>query len=295
MKKISGLIVAIFVAGIMNTQAQGIELGIKGGLTIPKIGSGGTDTPLSEDYSSIMAFGGGAFAEFKFTKTFSLQVGLEYIQEGGQKDGVQALPAPKIYAGMEAENPAFAGLKPFLPEKYIYANFKSVAHFNYLMLPVQAKFGWDLSQNSPFRFYASGGIFGAYQLSSERTAKGNFPPFYADAAKGSLVEYAQHTPAWNMILLDPIAQAEITGTLTALGMAQVPVDNKEDITEEIRRMNFGFIAAIGLSYQIAPKHKIFIEAGGNYGLIKLQKEPVNGENCIGAASIMLGYAMRICN
>ena len=296
MKKISSLIVAIFVVGVMNTQAQGIELGIKGGLTIPKIGSGGNDTPLSEGYSSIMSWGGGAFADFKITKTLSLQVGLEYIQEGGQKEGVQALPALKTFTGMAAANPTFPldmnemiKLLRFLPNDYIYADFKSVAHFDYLMLPIQAKFGWNLSQNSPFRFYASGGIFGAYLLSSERTAKGTFPPFYADANKGSLLDRAKQIPGYDALSPD------LVGFIDALGVMQVPIDNKEDITEEIRRLNFGLIAAIGLSYQIAPRHKVLVEAGGNYGLIKLQKEPVNGENCIGAASIMLGYAMSIGN
>ena len=293
MKKISSLIVTVFVVSIMNVQAQGIEVGIKGGLTIPKIGSGGTDTPLSEGYSSIMAWGGGAFVDFQITKTFSIQTGLEYIQEGGQKNGVQALPAQKIYAATRFMNPAFADLEQFLPSDYIYADFKSVAHFNYLMLPVQAKFGWDLSQNSLFRFYASGGIFASYLLSAEQVSKGTFPPFYADTDKGSLSAWAAaHTPGFDM--LPAMQQAMIRDGIDDFATTPRSVDSKDPITPDLRRINFGFIAAIGLSYQIAPKHKVLIEAGGNYGLIKLQKNPLlNGENCIGAASIMLGYAVGI--
>jgi hypothetical protein len=292
MEKIILSVTLVMGLGISQAYAQGIEFGVKGGLTLPNLTSGGMDTPLSDDYASIMAWGAGVFADFKITKTFSIQTGLEFSRQGGQKDGVQALPAEPIYAGAAAVNPQFAALKDYLPDDYLYADFKSVAHFDYLMLPVQAKFGWNLSHKSPFRVYVSAGVFVSYLLEANRLSKGTFPPFYADASKGSLSKWASdNNPALGM--MPDMAQQMILGGIDQFANAQERVDDTENITSDIRRGNFGFIGAVGLSYQLSQRNKIFVEAGGNYGLVKLQKNPINGQNRIGAATVMVGYAMSI--
>jgi hypothetical protein len=292
MNKIISFSVAVAVMGVMNAHAQRLDVGVKGGLTIPNLTSGGTNTPLSEDYSSIMTIGGGAFADFKITNTFSLQAGLEYSRQGGQKDGVQALPAASIYAGAATANPQFGAMQEYLPADYIYADFKSKARFNYLMLPVQAKFGWNLSPQSPFRFYVSAGVFGSFLLSADRVSEGTFPPFYADDRKGALSAWAMaNYPALGM--MPEQAQQMILGGINQFANAQQKVDDTQDVTDDIRRGNFGFIGAVGLSYQVSPKSKIFVEAGGNYGLLKLQKEDLHGQNRIGAASVMLGYSFSL--
>jgi hypothetical protein len=294
MNKFFSFMVAVVAIGVMNVHAQRVEVGIKGGLAIPNLTSGGSgsDTPLSEGYSSITAFGGGAFADFKITQTFSLQTGLEYSHQGGQKKGVQALPAAPVYAGAVAENPQFAAMQDYLPADFLYADFKSVANFYYLMLPVQAKLGWNLSQQSPFRFYVSTGVFASYLLSAERLSKGTFPPFYADASKSTLTDWVMaNNPALSM--MPKAVQQMIVEGIQQFASAQQQVDDKQDIKSDIRHGNYGFIGAAGLSYQVDARGKIFIEAGGNYGLVKLQKETINGQNRIGAASIMLGYAFSL--
>jgi hypothetical protein len=65
------------------------------------------------------------------------------------------------------------------------------------------------------------------------------------------------------------------------------------ITGEIRPVNFGIQRNIGLSYQCANRNSFFIEAGGNYGLIRIQKKKQTGTNHIGSANIMIGYSFKI--
>jgi hypothetical protein len=287
MNKIFSLSVAVVAFGIINVQAQSVDLGVKGGLTITNLTSGGsgTNTPVSEGYSSISTIGGGVFADFKCTNTFSLQVGLEFSRQGGQKNGVQALPAASLFWGQEV-----AAIKEYLPEDYIYADFKNKVRYNCLMLPVQAKFGWNLSQQSPFRVYVSAGVFGSYYILPDRVVKGSLPPFYAGNAKGTLSDWALANCPKLGAMPEP-EQQMILGSINQFANTQQQVDCTRDLTLSSRSGNFGLIGAVGFSYQASPRAKIFVEAGGNYGLLKLQKENVYGQNRIGATSVMLGYAV----
>ena len=71
-------------------------------------------------------------------------------------------------------------------------------------------------------------------------------------------------------------------------------DSTDDIKSSIHKFNAGVIGAIGLSYQF---HfgKIFIEGGGNYGFINIQKYKADGTNYSGAATIHLGYLHALHN
>jgi hypothetical protein len=296
MKK-SLLLIALLVGMGTAAQAQSVSLGAKGGLSIPNITPGGsTKTPLSEGYASRLDWGAGVFADFQFTKTFSLQVGLEYSGQGGQKDGMQAMPAEPIQQGIEAG--LIASIPPgmglgmdihqlgsLLPD-YFYSNFKSTAKFNYLMLPVQAKFGWSLSETSPFRFYVSAGVFGSYLMSAQRITSGQ-SAIFMDQSGTTMTQYMGSkglTPPFSLIA-GAFAAAfdqqttDYTGTTT--------------ITDEIKPFNVGFIGAVGLSYEVCPGQKIFIEGGGNYGLVKIQKDDANGQNRIGSGSVMIGYSFTL--
>jgi len=289
MKKIMLSLSLVIGLGVMQISAQTFDVGIKGGLNIPNLRPGGKDTPLSDDYSSLFSMGGGAFVEMHLTKTFSLQAGLDYSRQGGKKNGVQALPAAPIYAGATAQNAGFAALTNFMPADYLYANFKSEPSFNYLMLPVQAKVGWNFSKTSPFRVYVSAGIFGSYLLNAERVSKGS-SQFYADDKKTSLKDYATANFGAAMDAMPPMQSAMILGGIEAFGSSINDLNGTENVTNDIYRFNFGIIGSVGISCKVAPRHSIFIEGGGNYGLINIQKDDANGQNRIGAASVMIGYS-----
>lgn len=61
-----------------------------------------------------------------------------------------------------------------------------------------------------------------------------------------------------------------------------------DVKSQLRNINTGFEANAGISYQYKLS-SIFIQAGGNYGLIKIQKNASNGSNYAGAAALTIGY------
>ena len=289
MKKIVLLLAFVIGLGAMQISAQKFDVGVKGGLNIPNLRPGGKDTPLSEDYSSLFSWGGGAFVEMHLTQIFSLQAGLDYTRQGGKKDGVQALPAAPIYAGATAQSADFAAMKSFMPADYLYANFKSEPHFDYIMLPVQAKVGLNFSKTSPFRVYVSAGVFGSYLLKAERVSTGS-SPFYADSKKTSLKDYAAANFGAAINAMPPMQSAMLLGGIDAFGSSVNDLNETENITNDIYRFNFGIIGSVGVSYKVAPRHSIFIEGGGNYGLINIQKDDANGQNRIGAASVMLGYS-----
>lgn len=298
MRKNYLIITALFSFAVFGLQAQEVAIGVKGGLTIPNITPGGTKTPLSEDYKSRLAWGAGAFADFQFTKTFSLQVGLEYSGQGGKKDGMQALPVGPIKQRFMAELSQVEGiptgvdqlLEAAFPSNYMYADFKSEAKFNYLMLPVQAKFGWNLSPTSPFRFYVSAGVFGSYRLSAKRVSKGT-SDFYIDNGnttfKNQVMGIIAGSPIGGQLPAETIAILE--GALDQFRYK----DNTQTITDDIKSFNFGVIGAVGFSYSFCDRHKVFIEGGGNYGLVKIQKSSENGQNRIGCGSVMVGYSFTL--
>ena len=61
-----------------------------------------------------------------------------------------------------------------------------------------------------------------------------------------------------------------------------------DVKSQLKNINAGFEANFGMSYYYKLS-SIFIQVGGNYGLIKIQKDYSNGANYCGAAAVTVGY------
>lgn len=254
------LLFFVSLAGSIYVNAQKIDIGVRGGLSIPNLSGGGSNaTPLSQGYSSRLSAGFAAFAEFKINKTFSIQPMLEYSSQGGKKDKLQALSIPSdmvplLQAGLPAGTP--------MPQ-YLYANFKSEAKFNYLMLPILAKFGWDLGASSPFRLYADAGPFIGVLLNAKQVTSGNSELYLDD--KGQMP-----------IRIDPTQP--FPQNLNA----------ETDIKDQLHKVNAGAEANIGIAYKIN-RGSVFIEGGGNYGFVKIQKADNIGKNNIGAGTVMIGF------
>ncbi|MEJ0101012.1 MAG: porin family protein, partial [Bacteroidota bacterium] len=232
--------------------AQQIAIGARGGLSIPNLSSGGSnENPLNTGYSSRLGADAALFAEFKFSELFSLQPMIEYSSQGGKKNGFQALPTPPQMAAL---------FPPGQAPLYLYADYKSEAKFNYLMIPVLAKFGWNFNKTSPLRVYADAGPFVGFLLSAKQVTSGNSPLYVDD--KGQ-----QELPAGSQSF-----------------------DNTQDIKDQIHKTNFGVEGNIGLNYRIDHASNLFIEGGFNYGFLNIQKGTANGKNNIGAATVTLGYS-----
>jgi hypothetical protein len=141
--------------------------------------------------------------------------------------------------------------------QYLYANFKNAAKLNYLLVPITARFNFSLTQK--LQLYVNAGMFAGFLLTAKTVSSGS-SYVYADAAGQQPVS--------------PSAES---------------FDNTQDIKSSVHTVNVGFIGALGLSCAVAGG-KIFVEGGGNYGFINIQKYAEDGKNYTGAATIHIGYA-----
>ncbi len=228
--------------------AQSFSLGARGGVSIPNLTNGGNGTPLSTGYSSRLAADFAVFAEFPVSDLFSIQPMIEYSQQGGKKNGFQALTTPEQLA-------------QYINQPYVYANYNSTAKMNYLMIPVLAKFGWNPGPQSPLHLYVDAGPFFGYLLSAHQVTSGT-----------------------SAIYLDPAGQQAVPGPVTSF-------DNNQNIRDQLHHFNFGISGNLGLAYHF-DSGSIFIEGGGNYGFLNIQKNAVNGKNHTGAGTVAVGYAYK---
>jgi len=245
------LLLSVFVIGLFSAHAQHISVGVKGGISIPNLTAGGsTENPLNTGYSSISGPEAAVFAEFEVSKLFSVQPMLEYSTQGGKKNGLQAFPTPP-------EAALYFALMNQPTPAYLYGNFKNESKLSYLMLPVLAKFGLDLG-SSPFRIYVSAGPFASLLLKATTTTSG-YDSIYQDAAG-----------------------------LQALPTGAYSFDAKTDMKDQVKKYNAGIEGNLGIAYRFG-NSSIFLEGGGNYGFVKIQKDKTSGQNNIGAAFAMIGY------
>jgi hypothetical protein len=249
------ILVMLFAGSITIAHAQVVEYGFFGGVSIPNLSSSGsTNNPLNTGYSSRFGPDFGLISESHYSKLFSIESRIEYSSQGGKKDGFQAFPTPAQVALY------FQYLGTPAPA-YLYANFKSEARLNYLRFPILAKFAWDLGEQAHFRLSVGAGPFLGILLSAKQVTSGN-----------------------GNIYADPEAEQEIPGGPQSF-------DSTNNIRSQLHHANFGADGNIGIAYRFGKDRvqKIFLEAGGNYGFINIQKGTENGKNNTGAATVLLGY------
>jgi hypothetical protein len=253
MKKLIYLSVFGLLFFCFNARAQNIAIGVRGGISIPNLSAGGSEeNPLNSGYSSRQGPDFGLFADFKVSGLFSIEPMVQYSSQGGKKDGLQAVPGEQFAAYFqETQQPT---------PTYVYANYDSQAKLNYLMIPVLAKFGWNFSKSSPWRFYVDAGPFAGFLLNAHQVTSGT-SDVYSDAA----------------------------GTQSLQGLPPQNFAGNTDIKDQLHTFNLGIEGNLGFAYKIGLS-SIFIEGGGNYGFLNIQKGTANGKNNTGAATADVGYA-----
>ena len=272
--------------------AQDVKFGFRGGMNLPNIMAGGTNTPVSEGYKSRTAVGWGLFTELQLNPTVSLRLGVEYSGMGGKKKGMQAIPTQRLITeigssvglGMSAEQQtALGGLLMWANNNpYYYANIENTTKFDYVMIPLISQFGWDIGQ-SPWRVYVNAGPFVSFLLSGKQYSKGT-SYMYSDAS-GATTLWENVPPPIQSILADVFPDAVKT-------MSEPVAFDTTNVTGELKSTNFGVTGNIGIRYQCKQNY-FFIEIGGNYGFITVQNDSSNGSNRLGAASVMAGYAFSL--
>jgi hypothetical protein len=239
----------LFIFSYNFCSPQNISIGIKGGISIPNLQASGSN-PVSKGWSSRLGPYAGAIAELNITKQFSLQAELNYSSQGGKKNGTQAIPTSDFAQYL----PDTIAIPP-----YVYAKYKGDVILNYIELPVIAKINFPIS--SMISFFVNAGPYAGYLVKAKTVTSGSSKIYFDENLSQSIPLFP-----------DPIS-----------------FDQNADIKSELKKFNFGIQGGIGFNFKISDNSKIMITAGGNYGLIKLQKDKANGENNTGAATLTVGY------
>ncbi len=265
-KTLLALFVAMCSVLTAGAQTSGFSLGAKAGLGIPNLTAGTITTPLSEGYASRLGLYTGIVAEYQSEKWFGLKAELNYSSKGGQRDGMQALPLAEEMQPLWQMLP----LLGISPEDYMYVDIKSEAILNYIEIPVMAKSSFKLG--SRINFYLEAGPYLGFILKAENISSGS---------DGIHVDKA------GMIAIDDIL--ELAGQPV---VGNVSFDHNQDITNDVNKVNFGGQGAVGFEL-VMNSGKLFIEGGGNYGFIPIQKDEANGNNNAGAGTVTFGYLFNL--
>lgn len=276
--------------GVVTASAQQNKkmlIGLKAGLNVPELTTA-SDNVLSDGWSSKLGAIYGLTFEYRFNKRWSLVSGLEYTEMGGKKDGLQALPSQRLESDINAGAIAAAAAVLEIPaaalsvdpwtNKYTYADFKNKSEFNYLQIPVMARFSLPFGSGC-FRFVLHAGGYAAFMLDAKNINTGS-SRLYTDADKKPLT--------LNMKITTP----EGVTSNPYLFDTAVPLTSTRNIYDDTRHFNWGVIGGAGVGMRLW-KGELMLQAGGQYGFVKIQKSDENGQNRIGAGSFTLGYAIAL--
>jgi hypothetical protein len=262
------IILAIIYCGILSLNAQSAKYfaGVKAGFGIPNLTAGAITTPLSEGYGSRFGFYGGIISELRTSSHFGFRVELNYSSQGGKREGMQALPLLPELEPLWQMLPSFG----ITPDDYMYADIKSEAILNYLEIPIMAKYRFSLS--SRINFYLQAGPYIGFLINAKNITSGS----------SSIYINSQGTLSVDDIL--QIAQMP--------PMGEQSFNHTENITSDIHRLNIGGEGAVGFGLMMK-SGELFIEGGGNYGFLTIQKDDANGTNHTGAGTITIGYLLNL--
>ena len=263
------LFVLVFtICGVVSTYGQSAQYyaGVKAGFGIPNLSAGSKSTPLSENYSSRFGFYGGIISELQTKSHFGLRVEINYSSQGGKRNGMQALPLSAEMQQLWQILPSFG----ITPDNYMYANIKSKAILNYLEIPVLAKYTFKIG--SGINFYMLAGPYMGVSINAKNITSGS----------GS-------------IYIDKAGTMPVDAILQQAGMPIIgsqSFDQSTDISSDIHKFNVGGQGAVGFEL-VMNSGKLFIEGGGNYGFIPIQKDNLNGNNNTGAGTVTVGYLHKL--
>jgi hypothetical protein len=112
--------------GVLATPslAAPLMVGIHGGTSIPNLRDRGGNE-ISSGWSTRVAPAAGMFLDYGLTGRLGLRAEVNYVSQGGKRDGMQPIPFDPTQFGAPAGT-------------LLYANFKNVAKLDYLEIPVLA-------------------------------------------------------------------------------------------------------------------------------------------------------------
>ncbi len=237
-------------------------VGVKGGISIPNLTAGESKNDWNKNYTSRVGPYFGGFVEIPLSRYFSFQPEVNYAAEGGKRKGIQPMTIPAQY--LDLFQKAFGTDKD-----YLYADLNTVSRINYLQVPLLIKFSYPMAFKGKLTFFAQVGPYAGYLVSAKQLVKSENLKVYFDGEGKK-----QIPPA----LVEEFFGASIDTTIKA--------------RSDLHNFNFGVQGGVGFAYTIG-RGKLFLEGGGNYGFIPVQKGDAHGKNNIGAGTVLAGYAYNI--
>jgi len=234
--------------------AQTNKYGIRAGVSIPSLNSK-DNNQYSKDYESVTGFDFSVFGDFGITENFSLKAELAYVRKGGERNGMQPIP-PSYLQSLPPEQalPLPEGVVP-------YADFENKAVFNYIEIPILAKYEWNLGDT--WGVYVNAGPYIDFMISPTIETEGN-----------SAV-YIDH-PEFGFV---PVTEFE------------VPLTASTDVSKDLATIDFGAMFGIGLTSSLNENSELFLDIRGAYGFIPLQNDvDTYGSVHMGNVSFAIGYA-----
>lgn len=273
MKNLKKLLVVCFVLVMSSNYAQKTKYGVRLGVGIPNLQSK-DDNIYSKDYQSVTGFDGGIFGDFGITERFSIKAELAYTRKGGDRNGIQPIPSATLSS--TPEGAALAGYLQQIGVETIYAEFDNVAVFNYVEIPILAKYEWTLGKNDGWAIYVNAGPYIDFMINPEQvtTSDGTVPIWINEAGTQPL-----------MVPYPPDFQS--------LGPAYGDFTATTDISKDLATIDFGAMWGIGFGWNVSEHSQIFADIRGSYGFIPLQNDiDTYGTVHMGNMSFALGYAFQ---
>ena len=263
------IIRSLLVPGLLLLPASGLYarseelfVGIKGGISIPSLRAGESQNDWNKNYESRIGPYFGAFAEFPISRYFSFQPEINYAAEGGKRRGIQPMTIPAEYLSVFQQ--AFGTDKD-----YLFATLNNVSRINYLQIPLMIKFSYPVALKGRLKVFAQAGPYIGYLVAAKQIVKSNDLRVFFDAE----------------------GTKEIPQQLVASFFGST-IDTAIGARNDLHKFNTGLQGGAGISYQTG-RSRFFLEGGGNYGLLYIQKGDEHGKNNIGAATLLAGYAYNI--
>ena len=246
-----------------------IKIGAKIGYSLAKLTDSNSNI-YAEDYESVSGVDWGFTAEFFQTELISIQTELNFTQRDGSRTGVQPIGENELSDQLNQFLP-FIGLPNITVENPLYASFEAEQKLRYLEVPVLVKFGWG----DNFRFYSEIGPYIGILLSAKQVTSGTSQFYFDDGGQNAVIV---PNPSGNPQFVELPAQS---------------LDAETNIKDNLKTVNFGGIAGIGIIKKLGEKSEIYLDARGSYSFNAVQLKEVFGKTHIGGVIFSLGYAFTL--
>jgi opacity protein-like surface antigen len=179
MKKIS-LIFAVFILGILNSNAQMLQLGVKGGVNFSNYTNGEID---GVDFNQVTSYHFGLVTELKLLENLSLQPELLYSTQGSELEGF----------GEQVKNELGYISLPVMAKFYLTSNRLSIEAGPQFSFLVSERNELDATDTNTFDFGIGGGL--SYKITDSLFISGRYIAGLTEVkkdadAKNALIQFS---------------------------------------------------------------------------------------------------------